>query len=124
MTMRVARLHWLDSGTGVGRDLGGRDLGGRTIASTCRQRRTRSRGVTGRSEQVKERANPKPFLGTVPEPAVRVDGVDVAAAVTVAGQVTRSLQVGHDGLDGALGEAHNGADVTHPRLRIAGDLHQ
>ena len=60
----------------------------------------------------------------MPEQAVRVDGVEVAAADAAPGQVTRRLQVGHDGLDGALGQPDDGADVAHPRLRVAGDLHQ
>jgi hypothetical protein len=60
----------------------------------------------------------------VPEHGVGVNGVPVAAADAAPGQVTRGLQVGHDGLDGALGQPDDGADVAHPRLRVAGDLYQ
>ena len=60
----------------------------------------------------------------MPEQAVWIDGVPVASASAAAGQVTGSLQVGDDGLDGALGEADDGADVPHPGLWVAGDLDQ
>jgi hypothetical protein len=62
-------------------------------------------------------------LRAVPENAIR-DGVPVAPADAVPGQVTRGFQVGHDALDGPLGQADGGADVAHPRLRVAGNLHQ
>ena len=60
----------------------------------------------------------------MPEHVVGIDGVPVAAADAAPGQITRGLQVGHDGLDGALGQPDNGADVAHPRLRVAGNLDQ
>jgi hypothetical protein len=69
-------------------------------------------------------ADPESFLCGVPEQAVWIDGVSVASAGAAAGQVTRSLQIGDDGLDGTLGETDDGADVPHPRLWVAGDLDQ
>ena len=82
------------------------------------------RVVVGRGEQVQERAHPEPLLGGVPEQAVVVHGVPGAPAVPGAGEVTLRLQVGHDGLDGALGEPDRRADVPDPGLGVAGDLHE
>ena len=56
-------------------------------------------------EQVKERADPESFLGGVPEQAVPVHGVHDAPPGAGAGEVARGLQVGHDGLHGALSQA-------------------
>src|SRR5215831_935166 len=118
------RSHRLYSGIGASGLSGGQDSGGLAAAGIDREPGTGSGSVTRRSEQVEKRADAKAFLGAVPEKAVGVDGVVVAAAGAAPGQVTGGLQVGHDGLDGALGQAHGGADVAHPRLRVAGDLHQ
>ena len=41
-----------------------------------------------------------------------------------AGEVARGLQVSHDGLDGAFGEAGDGGDVPDPGIGVAGDLHE
>ena len=43
---------------------------------------------------------------------------------SVAGDVTGGLQVGHDGLDGAFGQPHGGADIPDPGLGIASDLYE
>jgi hypothetical protein len=64
------------------------------------------------------------LLRRVPEQAVRVDGVDGAPPGPGAGDITRALQVGDDGLDGALGNAGGGGDVPDAGLGVAGDLHQ
>jgi methylenetetrahydrofolate dehydrogenase (NADP+) / methenyltetrahydrofolate cyclohydrolase len=77
-----------------------------------------------RGEQVQERAHPQPFLGRVPEQAVAVHGVPGATAGPGPAEVTGRLQVGHDGLHGALGESDGGADVPDPGLGVAGDLNQ
>jgi hypothetical protein len=86
-------------------------------------------GVGGRVEggvpgqQGEKRANPVPFLGLVPEQAAGVHGVQGAPPGPGASEVARGLQVGHDGLDGAFGEADDGADVADPGFGVAGDLH-
>jgi hypothetical protein len=80
--------------------------------------------VPGGGKHVQERAYLKSRLRTVPEQAVCIDGVPVAPTDAVPGEVARRFQVGHDGLDGALGEAHDGTDVAHPRIRVAGDFHK
>jgi hypothetical protein len=80
--------------------------------------------LAGRGEEAEERADPVPFLGGVPEHAVVVDGVPCAPPGASAGQVSSGLQVGHDGLDGALGQSGYGADVPDPGAGVAGDLHQ
>ena len=77
-----------------------------------------------RGEEVQERPHPEPLLGRVPEQAVVVHGVPGAPAVSGAGEVTGRLQVGHDGLNGALGEPDHRADVPDPGLGVAGDLHE
>jgi hypothetical protein len=64
-------------------------------------------GIAVRGEQVEKRADPKSFLGGAG-----------------AGEVARGFQVGHDDLDGALGEVDGGADVADSRGGGAGDLHQ
>jgi hypothetical protein len=81
-------------------------------------------GIAVRGEQVEKRADPKSFLGGVPEQVVAVHGVPGAAAGPGAGEVARGFQVGHDDLDGALGEVDGGADVADSRGGGAGDLHQ
>ena len=78
--------------------------------------------VAGRGQQVQERAHPEPLLGGVPEQAVVVHGVPGAPAGPGAGEVTGRLQVGHDGLHGAVGEADGGTDVPDPGLGVASDL--
>jgi hypothetical protein len=67
--------------------------------------------VRGGGEQVEEGADPVSFLGGVPEQAVPVHGVDHAPPGAGAGEIPRGLQVGHDGLHGALGQADYRADV-------------
>src|SRR5580704_17871323 len=81
-------------------------------------------GIAVRGEQVEERADPKSLLGGVAEQVAAIHGIPGAAADPGAGEVARGLQVGHDDLDGALGEADDGADVADPGSGIAGDLHQ
>jgi hypothetical protein len=61
------------------------------------------------------------FLGGVPEHAVAVHGVPDAPPGAGAGEVARVLQVGDDGLDGAFGEADDGADVPDPGVGAAGE---
>jgi EmrB/QacA subfamily drug resistance transporter len=78
--------------------------------------------VVSRGQQVQERADPEPFLGRVPELAVGVDGVPGAAAVPGAGDVAGGFQVGHDGLDGPLGQVRGGAEVPDAGVGVAGDL--
>ena len=56
--------------------------------------------VAGGGQQVQERAHMKSGLRTVPEHAVWIDGVPVAPANPVPGQVARGFEVGHDALDG------------------------
>jgi hypothetical protein len=80
--------------------------------------------LAGGGQQGQERADPVAVLGGVPEGAVRVDGVPGAPAGPGAGDVPGCLQVGHDGLDGALGDAGPGAEVPDPGSGVAGDLHQ
>jgi hypothetical protein len=82
------------------------------------------RVVGSGGQQVQEGAHAVAVLGGVPEHAVRVHGVAGATAGPGAGEVPRGLQVGHDGLDGAVGEPDDGADVADPRVGVAGDLHQ
>jgi hypothetical protein len=41
-----------------------------------------------------------------------------------AGQVAGRLQVGHDGLDAALGQPDRGGDVADPGFGVSSDLHQ
>jgi hypothetical protein len=60
----------------------------------------------------------------VPEQAVVVHRVPGAPAGPGPGEITGGLQVGHDGLDGTLGEPDDRADVPDPGLGVAGDLHQ
>jgi len=67
--------------------------------------------ILGRGEQVEERADPESFLGGVPEHAVPVHGVDDAPPDTGPGEIPGGLQVGHDGLDAAVGQADDRADV-------------
>ena len=81
-------------------------------------------GLAVRGEQVEERADPEAFLGGVPEQVVTVHGVPGAPAGPGAGEIARCFQVGHDDLDGPLGEADGGADVADPRGGGAGDLYQ
>jgi methylenetetrahydrofolate dehydrogenase (NADP+) / methenyltetrahydrofolate cyclohydrolase len=81
-------------------------------------------GVIFRGEQVQERAHPEPLLGGVAEQAVAVHGVPGASAGPGAREVAGGLQVGHDGLDGPVGEPDDGADVADPGLGAAGDLHE
>jgi hypothetical protein len=83
-----------------------------------------SRAFGRRGQLFEERADPESFLGAVPEQAVGVDGVQVPAAGPRPREVAGGYQVGHDGLDGALGQADDGADVADPGSRVAGDLHQ
>jgi methylenetetrahydrofolate dehydrogenase (NADP+) / methenyltetrahydrofolate cyclohydrolase len=78
--------------------------------------------IVFRGQQVQERAHPEPLLGGVAEQAFAVHGVPGAPAGPGAREVAGGLQVGHDGLDGALGELDGGADVPDPGLRVAGDL--
>ena len=78
----------------------------------------------GFGKQLEEGADTETALGTVPEQAVRIDRIEVAAADAASGQVTFGLQVSDDGLDCALGEADNVGDVAHTRLGAAGDLYQ
>jgi hypothetical protein len=73
--------------------------------------------LLGRREQAEERADPLSFLGWVPEQAVVVDGVPDAPPGAGTGEVPGGLRVGHDGLDGALGQSHGGADF---RIRAPG----
>jgi len=63
-------------------------------------------------------------LGRVAEQAVRVDCVPGAAPGPGTSDVPGGFQIGHDGLDGALGDAGHGAEVSEPGFGIAGDLHQ
>src|ERR1700722_5489628 len=58
----------------------------------------------------------------MPEHAVAVDRVLVAAAHPAAGEVARGFEVGHDGLDGSLGKTDDGADIADARPGIPGDL--
>ena len=76
------------------------------------------------SQQVEERPDPVTVLRGVPEQAVRVHGIPSAAPHPGPDQVARFLQVSHDRLDGALGEADDRADVADPGFWVAGDLHQ
>jgi len=69
-------------------------------------------------------ADPEAFLGGVPEQVLAVHGVPGAPAGPGAGEIARCFQVGHDDLDGALGQADGGADVADPRGGGAGDLYQ
>ena len=55
---------------------------------------------------------------------VPVHGVHHAPPGAGPGEVPRGLQVGHDGLHGALGQADDRADVPDAGLGVAGDLHQ
>jgi hypothetical protein len=90
-----------------------------------RESRTARRGaVAARGQQGEERSDPVSFLGRVAEQAVGVDGVPVAPPVPGPGEVARGFEVGHDGLDGAFGEADDGGDVSDPGFGIAGDLYQ
>jgi hypothetical protein len=50
-----------------------------------------------------------------------LDGVEGAAADAGAGEVAAGLQVGHDALDGAFGDADPVGDVTDPAVGLAGD---
>ena len=75
-------------------------------------------------EQVEERADPVSFLGGVPEQAVPVHGVHHAPPGAGPGEVPGGLQVGHDGLHGALGQADGRADVPDAGFGVAGDFHQ
>jgi Aminotransferase class I and II len=84
----------------------------------------RGRGAIGHGQQVKERTDPQALLRAVPEQVVPVECVPVAAADAAPCQVARGFQVGHDGLDRALGQADHRADVPHARMRVLGDLDQ
>jgi hypothetical protein len=84
--------------------------------------RRRIMAVIGLGEHREEVAYSVAFLSRVPECGVRIDGVHGAPSFPGTGQVTGRLQVGHDGLDRALGEANDGADVPDPGLGVAGDL--
>jgi hypothetical protein len=75
-------------------------------------------------EQGQERADPEPLLGRMTEEAVVVHGVPGAPAVPGPGQVAGGLEVGHDGLNGTLGQPDGGADVPDPGSGVAGDLDQ
>jgi hypothetical protein len=60
----------------------------------------------------------------VPERLAGVHGVDGASAGARPGQVARGLQVGDDGLRGALGDVGGGGDVPDPGGGVARDLHE
>ena len=94
-----------------------RDAGGGSAGRGLAAVAGRGGDVAGGGQQGQERADPVSFLGGVPERAVRVDGVPGAPAGPGAGNVPGGLQVGHDGLDGALGDAGPGAEVPDPGLR-------
>jgi len=99
-------------------------VSGRSAAWFVIGGRLRRGSVTGCSQQVEERADPVPFLGTMPEQAVAVNGVQVAPPGPGASEVARGFQVSHDGLHGALGEANDGTDIADAGFGVAGDLHQ
>ena len=81
-------------------------------------------GVSHGGQLIKDRADPEPFLGLVPERAVRVHGVPGAPPDPGPGEVARGLQVGNDGLDGAFGEADDRAHVADPGVGVAGNLYE
>jgi hypothetical protein len=60
----------------------------------------------------------------VPEQAVVVHGVPGTPTAPGPGEIAGGLKVGHDGLDGAVGEPDDGADIPDPGLGIAGDFHE
>ena len=78
----------------------------------------------GGGEQVEERPDLVSFLGGVAEQAVPVHGVSDAPPGAGTGEVPGGLQVGHDGLHGAVGQADDGADVPDAGLGVTGDLLQ
>ena len=55
---------------------------------------------------------------------VRLDLVEVAAAVFVLDDVAGCGQVGDDGVDAAVRDAQAGRDVAQPRARVVGDAQQ
>jgi hypothetical protein len=65
-------------------------------------------GVACCGQQGEERSDPVSFLGAVAEQAVWVHGVEVAPPGPGPAEVALCFQVGHDGLDGAFGEADDG----------------
>ena len=67
---------------------------------------------------------PVSFLGGMPEQAVAVHCVPGPPSDPGADDVTSGLQVGHDDLGGALGDAGGGGNIPHPGPGVAGDLHQ
>jgi hypothetical protein len=60
----------------------------------------------------------------VPEEAVVVHCVLGTPAGAGPGQVAGLLEVGHDGLDGSLGQADGGADIPDAGFGVASDLDQ
>lgn len=64
------------------------------------------------------------MLNGMTQAACAPKGVAVAPALAAALEISTSLEVTNDALDGALGNSYLRGDVTHRHQRVALDAHQ